>query len=79
MLCLFLLQIDQLRQGRVMALPAVQRHPFSIHQGALMACRRPGHVLVRVCGAGDLGGDGERSAAGVLLVVLLVALSLQLG
>jgi len=74
MLCLFLLQIDQLRQGRVMALPAVQRHPFSIHQGALMACRRPGQVLVHVCGAGDLG-DGERSAAGVLLV----ALNLQLG
>lgn len=76
--CLCLLLIDQLRQDRVMVLPAVQHHPFSTRQCALMAHKHLVQVSAHACDGVDLEGYDKLSAVGVLPVVRAVVLPFAL-
>jgi len=82
MLCLSPLQFDQLHQGRVRVQLAMQRLPSSIHQGVLLACRRPAQVFAHSCDAGHLEAGDELLEAGVVptvsLEVVLVGLTVHL-
>jgi len=82
MLCLSLLQFDQLHQGRVRDQLAVQRHPFSIHQGVLSACKRLAQGLAHVCDGGHLEAGDELLEVDVVPIVhlnaALVALTVHL-